>query len=104
MGWMMRWRRAAAPGLRAVNTHADIIDWKNGKRFAGADAAAGALVAHLRARRLGEVDDAEPTGLLTHHLVHDDAAWEFLARLLARLDDHPAVKWRRAAEIFGARN
>jgi len=95
---------AAAPGLRAVNTHADIIDWKNGKRFAGADAAAGALVAHLRARRLGEVDDAEPTGILTHHLVHDDAAWEFLAQLLAQLDDHPAVKWRRAAEIFGARN
>lgn len=90
-----------APNLRAVNTHADIIDWKGGKVFAGAEAASAALVAHLQARRLGEVDDAEPTGLLTHHLVHDAAAWEFLAQLFAALDEHPAVKWLRADAVFG---
>lgn len=93
---------AAAPGLRAVNTHADIIDWKGGRVFAGAAAATAALVAHLRARRLGAADDAEPTGLLTHHLVHDAAAWEFLDQLFAKLDEHPAAKWRRAGEIFAA--
>lgn len=91
-----------APGVRAVNTHADIIDWKGGRRFIGAEAAAAALVAHLQARRLGQADDAEPTGLLTHHLVHDAAAWEFLDELFAALDEHPAVKWLSAGAIFSA--
>jgi len=93
-----------APGVRAVNTHADIIDWKGGRVFAGAGAAAAALIAHLRARRLGEVDDAEPTGLLTHHLAHDAAAWEFLDELFAALDEHPAVRWRRAVRLFSTGN
>jgi len=93
-----------AHGLRAVNTHADIIDWKGGRVFAGAGAAAAALIAHLRARRLGEVDDVEPTGLLTHHLAHDAAAWEFLDELFAALDTHPAVRWRRAVRLFSAGN
>lgn len=95
---------AAAPNLRAANTHADIIDWKGGRVFVGATAATAALVAHLQARRLGQVDDAEPTGLLTHHLVHDAAAWEFLDELFAALDEHPAAKWLSAGEIFAARN
>lgn len=91
------------PGLCAVNTHVDIIDWKRHKRFVGAPRAAEGLVAHLSGRRLGRFDREEPTGLLTHHLVHDRACWDFLGQLLAALDDHPAVRWLRAAEVFAAR-
>ncbi len=89
-----------APGLRAANTHVDLIDWKDGRCFIGAPRAIEALTTHLRGRRLGQHDSAEPTGILTHHLVHDAATWEFLAQLLAALDDHPAVKWKTAAAIF----
>lgn len=92
--------RDAADGIRAVNTHMDIIDWRNNKEFIGADAVAKMLVAHLRGKRVGELDAAEPTGLLTHHLVHDDACWNFLAELLAALDKHPAAQWQTAQDAF----
>lgn len=88
------------PGIIAVNTHADIINWKQNKKFIGAQQVADAIVSHLRNRRLGEVDSAEPTGLLTHHLVHDAECWDFLAQLFAALDEHPAVKWHTAKFIF----
>ena len=90
-----------APGLRIVNTHVDFIDWKNHKRFIGAPRAVEAIVTHLKGRRLGRFDSSEPTGLLTHHLVHDEHCRAFLARLLAALDEHPAVKWLNAEAVFG---
>ena len=98
-----RHAREAAPGtkLLAVNTHVDIVDWKRNKRFVGAQRAVDALVAHLSGRRLGDCDDAEPTGLLTHHLAHDAECWHFLERLLAALDEHPAAQWRSADVVFG---
>lgn len=89
-------------GVGVVNTHVDIIDWKQHKRFVGAQLAVQAMVAHLRGRRLGQFDHAEPTGLLTHHLVHDADCWRFLARLVAVLDEHPAVQWRSAKVAFNA--
>jgi hypothetical protein len=59
----------------------------------------------LRARRTGEADTLEPTGLLTHHLAFDDAAFGFVAELIARTREHPAVTWldaRRAFELDDA--
>ncbi len=95
-----RTARQAAPEIAAANTHADIIDWKNGKRFLGAARATADLCAHLAARRNGDVDPAEPSGLLTHHLAHDADSWAFLADFLGALDEHPAVKWLPARAVF----
>jgi hypothetical protein len=36
-----------APGLRCANVHIDIIDWKDGRRFAGEARCLAAAVAHL---------------------------------------------------------
>jgi hypothetical protein len=77
-----------APGLRQVNTHVDIVAWREGKRFIGEDEAIGLAVKSLA----GE----EPVGLLTHHAVHDDSAWAFLERLFKT----PGVRWLSAAETF----
>ena len=55
---------------------------------------------HLRARRLGAVCADEPTGILTHHLVQDEATDAFLDRLIAVSVAHPAVLWLDAGEIF----
>ncbi|HEY3074327.1 MAG TPA: hypothetical protein VGJ74_04035 [Burkholderiales bacterium] len=74
----------AAPGIRQVNTHIDIIDWSGTRGFAGEDAALRAAVKHLAARRSGAADAAEPTGWLTHHALHDAAARAFLERLFDR--------------------
>ena len=75
------------------NTHVDLIAWRRGRAFIGADAAIERLVAHLKARREGAADPSEPTGILTHHLDLDAAAWQFLAELFARTRAHGAATW-----------
>ncbi|RMD64995.1 MAG: hypothetical protein D6826_01140 [Alphaproteobacteria bacterium] len=82
----------ATPGLVHVNTHVDILRWTRPRGFVGVADALERLVAHLRARRAGSVDAAEPTGLLTHHLAHDAAAWTFLERLIMLLTHHPGAR------------
>ncbi len=86
--------------LWLVNTHADIVNWRDGRRFAGAPAVIDALVNHLGGRREGRFDRAEPTGILSHHLVHDDETFDFLEELLSTLDDHPAVTWLSVDRVF----
>ena len=94
---------APAPGISQVNTHVDIIAWRSGRGFVGEDEALGMAVSHLAARRTGAVESAEPTGWLTHHACHDQAAWKFLARLFEATRRAPGVHWRRADGLFGDR-
>ena len=90
----------AAPGLLEVNTHVDIIGWKSGRGFAGEEEALMRASRHLEARRQGSADPDEPTGWLTHHACHDEAAWSFLARLFDVLRAEEGVRWRRARDLF----
>lgn len=90
----------AAPGLAQVNTHADIIDWHGHRGFVGEGLALGRIVAHLAARRTGTVDADEPTGIMTHHLAHDDGCWDFMAQLAARTAKVAAAVWLDAPTIF----
>ena len=92
--------KAVAAGVVEVNVHADLVAWKAGRGFLGTAAALALIAGHLRARRQGAADPAEPTGILTHHLVQEAAAEAFLAELLALTRRHPAVRWLDAAEIF----
>ena len=88
-------RRAAepAPGLRQTNCHVDVVDWRGGRGFVGEDRAIAAVAGHLEARRTGSVDPAEPTGLMTHHAVHEESTWMFIARFMDRTRHHPAARW-----------
>jgi hypothetical protein len=83
-----------------VNTHADPILWRQGKRFSGDDKALDGLVSHLSSRRLGRVDGTEPTGLLTHHLDHDADLWRFLERLFEVTSARGGARWITPAEAF----
>jgi hypothetical protein len=85
-------RRGAKPGLVEVNTHADIMNWVT-RGFAGVEPALELVIRHLHARRTGAADADEPTGLLTHHLAHDEAAWMFADAFLAATTGHSAVRW-----------
>ena len=90
----------AAPGVTQVNTHADIMRWQAPRGFLGSAAVLEALTAHLSARRDGLADAAEPTGILTHHLAHDDACWAFLETLLTTLQAHPAADLIHPRRVF----
>ena len=95
-------RRAAEPvaGLRQTNCHVDVVDWRGGRGFVGRDRAIAEVVAHLAARRRRSVDPAEPTGLLTHHAVHEESTWTFVARFIERTRQHPAARWLAPGEAI----
>ncbi len=101
-GFQARAGREIAPGLVQVNTHVDIIDWQQHRGFRGVEAVLGDLCGHLAARRTGAVDASEPTGLLTHHMAHDDACWAFIEALLERTSLGVDL-WQSAAGIFALR-
>lgn len=88
------------PGLLQVNGHCDPIKWKGGACFRGAEKSVRDMVEHLTARRVGEVDRTEPTGLLTHHRDTDGACWRFLDALMARTRAHGAAQWLAPSEIW----
>jgi hypothetical protein len=56
----------------------DVIDWHGGRGFIGTSVALGQAVAALKKAE-------EPIGLLTHHRVMDDAAWDFVAAFVKRV-------------------
>jgi hypothetical protein len=95
-------RRRPEPvkGLRQINTHLDLIDWKGGRGFIGAEAALAILV-----EALGEARTAsgEPVGVLSHHLAMDDRGWDFLRSLLARAKTTSGVELRAAHRLFASR-
>lgn len=90
----------AAPGVWQVNTHVDIVAWREEGAFVGEEAALRRATERLAAQRIGGADFAEPTGWLTHHARHDEAAWTFLARLFEFTKRVAGLRWRRAAELF----
>lgn len=100
--------RAAAKlhGVNQVNTHVDVIDWRGShgptRGFLGEGACLDLFVGHLRARRAGTVDPNEPTGVLSHHLVHDPATWRFLEKLRDFLANQAATRLLDPAAAFGS--
>lgn len=84
----------AAPGLAQINTHLDPIDWKGSRSLVVPDQLVSQLATQLRDRREGRADNSEPYGILTHHLVHDTAIWNFTEALIARLMQGPAQVWQ----------
>jgi len=79
-------------GLVALNTHVDIIDWRGSRGGYPADRLVAMLCAEID-RRAHTGWPLAPLGILTHHLVHDAAAWRFLDQLAACLAGHSAARW-----------
>ena len=75
----------AEDGLRNLPAEIDILRWKTGARFKGASRVLNTLGKALAARRRRK-DFRAPIGLLTHHLVHDEKSWRFLAWFLTYAD------------------
>lgn len=79
------------------NCDVDIISWRTTRGFAGVAKTVTKLADHLQASRMNSNADGSPvvTGLLSHHLVHDEDCWSFLIELFSRLQDRSTVHWVR---------
>lgn len=84
-----------ASALPVVNTHADIMDWHGTRGCRPAPDIVACIV-----ERLGEMESGGAMGLLTHHLVHDEAAWAFIDGVLAATAGHPACRWCGLRELL----
>lgn len=88
-------------GLATVNSDLDVIDWKGGRVGRAHDELVDELHAMLREKR--EAGESSATlGVLMHHLVHDETAWEFMADLLTVMRHHPAVAMADPADLFAS--
>ncbi|WP_131195174.1 polysaccharide deacetylase family protein [Lichenihabitans psoromatis] len=76
-------------GLKLLNCDLDLIDWRNGRRGRSIPDLCGRLVRAIDAARLHR----GPIGLLSHHLAHDEAAWDFLEQFLDEVRPSPAVSF-----------
>ena len=84
--------------LVELNTHVDVIDWRGTRGGHDPERLTLELAQELAWSR---ENDWSPVGILTHHLVHDAQAWQFLRELFAETAAHPDVCWCRAGELVG---
>jgi hypothetical protein len=87
-------------GLRQVNTHVDLIDWRGSRSFVGTGPALERLVQALGVAR---TQNREPVGILSHHLAMDEGAWDFLMSLMGRARTMSGLNIRPAHELFASR-
>ena len=81
-----------------VNVHLDIFEWRPIRRPVEPGEGYAVLATEMDRRLAG---DPEPIGIMTHHLVHEEASWTFLDDLLGLIAKHPAVEWPSHAALFG---
>lgn len=89
-----------ASNIELIDVHVDVIDWHGGRGFIGEGPALRALSSALRRERHGACG---AVGMLTHHLVMDDASEAFIARLAELSDRHPAACWIDARSLVPSR-
>ncbi|MFK7854422.1 MAG: polysaccharide deacetylase family protein [Granulosicoccus sp.] len=75
-----------AASIAVVNTHVDLIDWKGTRGGRDHDSLAAEILQCVK-------NGLNPIGILTHHLDHDDRAWDFLEQLFCVTANHPACEW-----------
>lgn len=89
------WQKIATT-LPELNTQIDVMNWTGGRIGHRQEAIAAELLRRLRqARERG----GAPLGILSHHLVHDEAAWESLEGLIAYLRVERGLSFHTADEL-----
>jgi hypothetical protein len=84
------------PGLIVANAHIDIIDSHAGNACRDHEWLIVALVKELAAARM---EGGRPVGVLSHHLVSDEAAFRFLTDLFVAAPPGVAT-WRTPGELL----
>ena len=89
------------PGLLQVNTHVDVIDWKENRSFIGAELMAGKIAGELQNCRTGTIENPEPIGLLTHHLMMSIDDWKEFQEVCIVLKKSISIKLTSPINYFG---
>jgi peptidoglycan/xylan/chitin deacetylase (PgdA/CDA1 family) len=84
---------AKPAAIRVINANVDLIDWHGTRGCRDHAVLVREIIAQLE-REDGVV------GLLTHHLVHDEAAWRFLGQLFEVTSRHECCRWRSVTEML----
>lgn len=100
-GWSAWGEPPVAGKAPRVDAHLDLMRWRGGARFRGQRRFLSDLGAQLAARRRAG-DWSAPIGLLTHHLVHDAPAWEFLETFLDWSRARAGMTWAALPDLLTA--
>ena len=90
-------------GLRRIDVHLDLFTWGASKGFRGEAAILEDLSAALELRLAAPREIWAPLGIMTHHLEHDAATWDFLERLFGGLTKHRAARFLSPGALFPSR-
>lgn len=80
--------------LPLLNTHVDVIDWRGTRGGKDHDVLFAETAARMRQAHV----TGGMTGILTHHLDHDESVWAFLQSLLSITTSHPGCRWRSSRQ------
>lgn len=83
--------------IRMLNSTIDLMDWHGTRGCHDHSLLVRNIAAQLQ-QAFNHGGDG--VGLLTHHLVHDEAAWAFLERLFEITSQDEACNWRSADDII----
>lgn len=89
--------QAQARYLPVINTHVDLMDWHGTGGCRDHGELVAAIVEQLQQRFNGS---EEAIGILTHHLVHDESAWNFLRTLFEVTSETAGCRWVSIRELF----
>lgn len=82
--------------LGVINSHVDVMDWHGTRGGRNSLELAREIVARLR----HTFEHGGVTGVLTHHLVHDQAVRDFLTALFEVTSRHSAARWISGADAL----
>lgn len=86
--------RRVVDGVLRIDTHLDPVEWHASRSLSAPDELVDAVLKAMSA-------DEPLLGLLTHHLMFDEALWDFTAAFLNAARSHPAVRPVSIAKLIG---
>ena len=92
-GWMQ-----AGSGVRQLNTHVDLIDWKDQGRWRDLDEVIALLTEALATSRTSH--GHAPIGILSHHLRANAGTQRVLIQLLEGTARQPGLRWASAKQLL----
>lgn len=97
-----RQTRFIGSNMEQINIHFDPIAWRRHRNLKNPAKLLAQICEYLADRRLGRIDNTEPFGMLTHHLVHREIIWEFVEQFWQELTEGPVEVFSSEPHLIDA--